>query len=135
GRTSALCGDPFLSVTKEKLKWRIAITSFISFKAYEVLCLLEMGRRARIVRLFAFGLRAGVFHGLSRCSVVGNPLHGNPLLDQRLMEYQRDLSQFPAQPVFRVATAKSSVWSCRIALSWFFSDFLQIRSSPSSYGQ
>ena len=67
--------------------WRNAAGSFICSEVYEVLRLFKMGRRAGAVRFFAPYLCVGLFRRFPHCSVVGNHLHGNGILAQRLMEY------------------------------------------------
>ena len=57
------------------------------FQGHEVFRLFEVGHRAGVVRISAPGLCAGVFRGLSGCSMVGHYLPGSSLFDQRLLEY------------------------------------------------
>lgn len=90
GGPLCLCGEiPFCAswLWLEKLDVAQRGEIIYLFQVYEVLRLFKMGRRAGAVRFFAPRLCAGLFRRFPHCSVVGNHLHGDCILGQRLLEY------------------------------------------------
>ena len=94
-----------------------------------------MGCGTGLVRDFAFCVRSGLVCALSGRSVVGIALPGTHLLDQYLLEHQRDLPQLHTQPVFQLAPIESDVRGAGIDDAGILANILQVCASSASHGE